>query len=99
MLAAANCEILTESELGISFRHGTYLTESAPLLPKKGVFRLRPSPNGTALDWEISVSPYVAAWMIFIAILFCWTIFAPLLVHRALYHHPAQFMKNLVRGL
>jgi len=99
MLAAANCEILSDSAHEITFRHGTYLTESAPLLPKTGAFQMRPSPNGTMVNWRISVSPFAAGWMTFVAIVFCWTLFAPILVHRALTYHPARFMQNLVRGL
>jgi hypothetical protein len=99
ILACANCEILSESANRITFRHGTYLANTVALLPKTGAIQMHSSLNGTILDWRISISPCAAAWMIFVAIIFCWTIFAPILVYHVLNYQPAMFMKNLLRGL
>ena len=42
-MAGGNFEIVSATGATISFRHGTYLTESAPLLPKRGTLCVEPS--------------------------------------------------------
>jgi len=99
VMAAGNFEIRGLSPDGISFRHGTHLTSSAPLLPKQGRIKVQPDENGSKIDYEIEVSGFVKYWMIFIGVIFCWLILPPILVHRALVHHPHQLMRNLLQAL
>jgi len=99
VMAAGNFEIRRSSPEGISFRHGTYLTSSAPLLPKQGQIKVQLDENGSRIDYEIEVYGFVKYWMIFIGVIFFWVIFPPLLVHRALVHHPHQLMRNLLQAL
>ena len=99
LLAAANCEIIHATDSAIQFRHGTYLTQTAPLFPKRANVRLERSPNGTLLSYDIHVSKLIVVWLSLFAILFCWLIFPPIIVYRALVYHPQRFMENLLAGL
>jgi len=98
-MAAGNFEILSQAPAMIVFRHGTYLTQSAPLLPKKGSIRITPNGSGSRVDYEIGVSGFAKYWMAFIGIAFCWLIFPAILVHRALCYHPDRLMKNLLQAI
>jgi len=98
-MAAGNFEILDDSPLSIDFRQGTYLTQSAPLLPKTGTIRISPDGTGSNVKFEIGVTNFAKYWMIFVGVAFCWLIFPPILIHRALVHHPAQLMRNLMHAI
>jgi len=98
-MAAGNFEICSQSPAMIEFRHGTYLTQSAPLLPKIGSIRIEPSGTGSRIDYEIGVSGFAKYWMGFIGIAFCWLIFPAILIHRALFYHPERLMKNLLQAI
>lgn len=98
-MAAGNFEIRSQSSETIDFRHGTYLTQSAPLLPKDGLIRITPSGSGSRVDYEIGVSGFAKYWMAFFGIAFCWLIFPAILVHRALFYHPDRLMKNLLQAI
>ena len=100
MLAAANCSVSDGDGNGvIRFQHGTYLTQSAPLLPKSGTVHLATNSGGTNISYELHVSGFARAWMILVAVLTCWAIFPPILVYRALVVHPRRFMENLLEGV
>lgn len=99
LLASGNFEILEASPEKIEFRHGTYLTSSAPLLPKRGQFRIEPNEQGSKIDFEIEVSGFAKYWILFVGVLFCWLIFPPIFVQRALVHHPQQLIKNLLQAV
>jgi hypothetical protein len=99
LLAAANCKVERQQDRETTFTHGSYQAQSAPLLPKSGHIRLIPAATSTDVQWEIHVKPAVAAWMTCVGVAFCWTIFAPLLVYRALKVEPQMFMENLLAGL
>jgi hypothetical protein len=96
-MAAGNFEIRSDSPTMLAFRHGTYLTESVPHLPKKGTIWISPSQSGSRIDYEIGISGFPKYWMVFIGIVFCWLIFPPIFAHRALCHHPDRLMKNLLQ--
>lgn len=100
VLAGAGCEteILEEGRL-IRFRHGTYLTQTAPLLPKEGTLTLSEAQGVTQVHYRVHARGPIRIYMIIIAVLFCWTVFVPLLVHRALVHHPRKFVENLLAGV
>lgn len=100
VMAGGNFEI-TQKEAGrINFRHGTYLTQTATMLPKEGFVIATPRKEGGSLvGYQIEVSGFAKYWMMFISILFCWLIFPPILVRRALKHHPDQLMKNLLNAI
>ena len=99
LMADGNFEIRGSSPDEISFRHGTFLTSSAPLLPKEGRIKVQPSEKGSQIEYEIKVSGFAKYWMVFIGVVFCWLIFPPILVYRALMHHPHQLIRNLLQAL
>ena len=99
MLAAANCSVSNGDGSIIRFQHGTYLTQSAPLLPKSGTVHLATNSSGTNVSYEIQVSGFARVWMILVAALTCWAIFPPILVYRALVVHPKRFIENLLTGV
>lgn len=98
-MAAGNFEVLHSTENLIQFRHGTYLTQSAPLLPKHGSLRVKARGAGSEVDYEISVSGFAKVWLVLVGLAFCWLIFPPLLVYRALVHHPHLLMRNLLQAI
>jgi hypothetical protein len=98
-MSAGNFEITAITDCSISFRHGTYLTQSAPLLPKRGTIRIASRDHATDVSYEIEPTGFPKYWLIFVAIVFCWVIFPPILVYRALVHHPRQLMENLLQGI
>ncbi len=100
MLAAASCTVPKGGGKDtLRFQHGTYLTQSAPLLPKSGTIDLSENSSGTNVSYEIHVSGFVCVWMILVAVLTCWAIFPPILVYRALVVHPRRFISNLLDGV
>jgi hypothetical protein len=99
ILAGANCEILDQSDESIRFRHGTYMTQTAPMLPKEGVLRLTGDGDSTRVDYEVQVSGFAKLWMTLVAVIFFWAVFPPILVYRALVYHPRQFMENILSGI
>jgi len=98
-MSGGNFEITENADGSISFKHGTYMTQSAPLLPKKGTIRVEGKGERTEVSYEIDVTGFPRYWMIFIGVLFCWAIFPPILVYRALVHHPRRLMENLLQGI
>lgn len=99
MLAAANCSLTDDRGDVIRFRHGTYLTRTAPLLPKSGTVQLAANSSGTEATYEIQVAGLARAWLILVAALTCWAIVPPILVYRALVIHPRRFIENLLDGV
>jgi len=100
LLAAANCSVSAgEGKDDIHFQHGTYLTQSATLLPKSGRIHLATDVGGTHLSYQLQVSAFARGWMILVALLACWAIFPPILVYRALIVHPRRFIENLLDGV
>lgn len=67
------------------------------MFPKKGRLSIRPEGTGSIIHYEIAVVGFPKYWILFIAIVFCWLIFPPLIVHRVLNHHPRQLMENLLQ--
>ena len=56
-------------------------------------------PSGTDIHWTITPRPFIKAWMTTIAVPFCWAIFPPILVYKALRVEPRAFMENLLAGV
>ncbi|MGJ8651012.1 MAG: hypothetical protein ACSHX4_11680 [Opitutaceae bacterium] len=98
-MAAGNFEILSQSNERIDFRHGTYLTQSATLLPKHGSILITQNGSGSRVDYEIEISGFAKYWLAFFGIILCWLIIPAILVHRALFHHPDRLMKNLLQAI
>jgi len=98
-MSGANCEITNASDTSIAFRHGTYLTQSAPLLPKRGRVDVSPSQTGSRISYKIEATGFSKYWLIAVAAIFCWTIFPPILAYRTLSHHPRQLMESLLQGI
>ena len=98
-MSGGNFKITALTENSISFRHGTCLTQSAPLFPKKGTIHLASEGHETEVSYEIEATGLPKYWLIVISILFCWAIFPPILAYRALVHHPKQLMENLLQGV
>jgi hypothetical protein len=99
ILAGANCTVLESSEDRIRFRHGTYLSQTAPLLPKTCDLRLEEESGSTRVRYEVRVAPFIRFWFTLMGILFCWAIFPPFLAYRALVHHPRLFVENALAGV
>ena len=98
-MSGGNFEITSQTDRSISFKHGTYLTQSAPMLPKKGTIRLAARGDGTELSYEITPTGFPKYWLLFIGVVFCWAIFPAILPYRALVHHPKRLMENLLEGI
>ena len=98
-MSGGNFEVTALTDHSISFRHGTYLAQSAPLLPTRGVIMLVNSGDGTDVHYEIAPLWFAKFWLLLIATVFCWAVFPPILVHRALVHHPKRLMENLLQGI
>ena len=98
-MSGGNFEITALTDSSISFKHGTYLTRSAPLLPKKGTIRLAGRGDGTEISYEIKATGLPKYWLMLIGTLFFWAVFPPILAYRALAHHPRQLMENLLQGI
>ena len=75
------------------------MTQSAPLLPKKGTIRVVGEGEKTEVLYEIEITGFPKYWLIIISVLFCWAVFPPILVYRALVHHPKRLMENLLQGI
>ena len=98
-MSGGNFEIIALTDSSISFKHGTCLTQSAPLFPKEGAIRLTSMGDRTEISYEIEPTGFPKYWLTLIGILFCWAIFPPILAYRALVHHPKQLMENLLQGI
>ena len=98
-MAGGNFEIISQSPEQIVFRHGTFLTQSAPLLQKSGRISIRPSESGSHIDYEIGVVGFAKFWIGFFGIAFCWLIFPAVIVYRALFYHPERLMRNLLQAI
>lgn len=98
-LAASNFLILNETPQTIDFEHGTYMTSTVSMLPKKGKFEFFADGNGTKVNYQVEVTGFAKYWMAFISIAFCWLIFPFILTHRALKIHPKRQMENLLQAV
>ena len=98
-MAGGNFEILNKGNQEIDFRHGTYLTQTATMLPKRGRIFVQPSDSGSLVRFEIEVYGFAKYWMLFFAVVFCWLIFPPIIIYRALKYHPKRLMLNLLQTL
>lgn len=100
ILAGANCEVeVVEEGRTLRFRHGTYLTQTSPMIPKTGTLRLSETDGGTRIHYTVQLSGFVQVWLILIASLTFCLIFPPILAYRALVVHPRRFMENLLAGV
>jgi hypothetical protein len=98
-MLGGNFEITHSTEDSISFRHGTYLTQSASLFPKKGRIMVVSRGDGTELTYEIEPVGLPKYWLMVFGVLFCWLIFPPIMAYRALVYHPKRLMENLLQGI
>ncbi len=98
LLAAAGCEIVVSGKDYVEFRHGTYLTQTVSMLPKRGTIRLNSFAGETIVRYEISSPPFMRVWLTLCGVLFCWTIIVPVIAYLALAVHPRRFMENLLAG-
>ena len=99
ILGAANCNVTEFSEGTFSFTHGTYLTQSAPLMPKRGRIVLKDDGEGTRIDYQIELTAFPKWWLAFWGILFCWLVFPAVIAYRAIYVHPKLMMENMLSGI
>ena len=98
-LAAGNFCILGETPNSIRFEHGTYMTSTASLLPKKGRFEFTKDKSGTQVTYEVEVTGFAKYWVAFVGIAFCWLVFPFILTQRALKVHPRLLMENLLQSV
>jgi len=99
ILAAANCDVLEADEARVRFHHGAWLTQSAPLLPKSGEFRLVPVDGRTKIEYEVHLATAARVWLTVVGIVFFPLVFPPILCHRAIFYHPRRFAENILAGL
>ena len=100
ILAAASCRMqVAENGRLIRFEHGTWMTQTATMLPKSGAFRISESNGDTRVDYAIQASGFVRALYGTLAVLFFWTVFTPILVYRLLSTLPRQFAENTLAGV
>ena len=98
-MAAGNFRIVDETPGAFRFEHGTYMTSTAPLLPKHGRIGFFDDGDGTKVNYEVEVSGFARYWIAFIGIAFCWLIFPFILTRRALKVHPKLLMENLLQAV
>jgi hypothetical protein len=98
-MSGGNFEVTAATDKSISFKHGTYLTQSAPLFPKSGVIRLAAKGDGTEVTYEVQSTGFPKYWLLLFGVLFCWAILPPILAYRALVYHPRRLMENLLQGI
>ena len=98
-MAAGNFEMVEVTEDSITFRHGTWLTQSAPQFPKAGKILLDDKGEGTDILYAVEPVGFPKYWLILCGIVFFWLIFPPILAHRTLVHHPRRVMENLLQGI
>lgn len=98
-MAGGNFEIISQSPERIVFSHGTFLTQSASLLPKRGKITISRKGTGSSIDYEIGVVGFAKCWIGFFGIIFCWLIFPAVIAHRAIFYHPERLMKNLLQAI
>ncbi len=98
-LAAGNFRIVDETPEAIRFEHGTYMTSTASMLPKKGRFEFIGDSNGTKVNYAVEVTGFAKYWVAFVGIAFCWLIFPFILTQRALKVHPKLQMENLLQAV
>ena len=99
LLAAANCQIVQSSSGSLSFRHGTYLTQTATLYPKTCRLNFDEHDGTTTVHYDVHTAPLVSIFLTLWGILFCWTIIMPVIAYRTLVHHPKRFVENLLAGV
>ena len=99
ILAGANCDIVGLDENEVRFRHGTWLTQSATLLPKRGMFRLRSLNEHTEIRYEIHLVTAAQVWLTLLGVLFCWLVFPAVLAYRTIVYHPRRFAENILAGM
>lgn len=68
ILAGANYEIVDASDGRLRFRHGTYLTQTASLLPKTGTIELHDHGDSTNVVYSIDTSGPAKWWLLFPAL-------------------------------
>ncbi len=98
-MSGGNYEIIEATSNSIKFRHGTYLTQSAPTLPKQGKIVLYETQDGVKATYAIKPTQFTQFWLMLIGIVFCWLIYPPILTYRTLIYHPRRLMENLLQGI
>jgi hypothetical protein len=98
MLGSANCRVTHRDKHHVEFEHGTYLTQTATLMPKRGMIMLSETADGTQVAYDIALAGFARAWLIFFGIAFFWLIFPPIIVYHAMVVHPRAFVENLLNG-
>ncbi len=99
VMSGANCEVHWSTDTAADFRHGTYLTQTADMLPKRGSLRLEQQGDRVRVHWFVTTAPFAKFWLILVAVLGCWAVFPPLVVHHVLVRVPRRFMNNLLAAL
>jgi len=99
ILAGANCRVAWLGGDTVTFRHGTYVTQTLSMLPKAGRLQLAAEGDRVRVHWSVEVATPARIWLILVAVVFFWLIFPPLLVYHALVRHPEQFVRNILAAL
>lgn len=99
VMSGGNFRITAESANRIEFDHGSFMTETAYVIPKSGCFIIEPVGDRQRVSYEVSIHPAAKGWLLFVATVFCWLIFPPLLIHRALRIDPRRLMDNVLQAI
>lgn len=99
LLAAANCEILEQTETRIRFRHGTYFTQTMSLVPKSGTFDLSEDNGNTVVRYAVEATRFIKVLLTVVGVAFVWLVYPPILVYMTLVVHPQRFVENLLSGV
>lgn len=96
-MAGGNFEIKDIRPGTMAFLHGTFLTQTATMLPKRGCLTIQPHGDGSLISYEIELYGFMKYWLMFIGIALCWLIFPAIFASRSLTYHPRRLMENLLQ--
>jgi len=99
ILAAANCRTQWKGASEVEFRHGTLLTQTATMIPKRGRMTLSRQGDQVRIDWAVESVGFAKWWLIIWGVLFCWLIFPPFVAYHVVVRKPEEFMSNLLAGV
>jgi len=98
-LARENFGVVGKDEKVLRFHYGAYRTSASPVLPIVGTVRISMDGALTRIDYEIDVVGAARFWLSVLAVLFCWAVVPPILIHRAMTSQPKRFMEGILGSI
>lgn len=99
VLAAAGCDQQWPTPDSVTFRHGTMLTYTVSMMPKRGRMHLAEDGGRVRVDWTVESYGFARWWLTVWGVLFCWLVFPAILAHRAVAVEPRRFVERLLAAL